>query len=135
MRLLETAAREAHGKHLLLLVRLFGADCEVYAPKESTSVYDEEDQAFDYDDTPDFAGRMLITGLNELRFGGHDDWNPSEVKLFTPGDSSLGYIPQENAKIVVTEADNVFNLRVLNKRAVVGQHIEIAYEFELVGFN
>jgi len=132
---IEQALRISNGKILGVFIRLFGVACKVYAPSESTTLYGEEDQAFDYDSTPDYTGKLLITGLNELRFAAEDDWSPAEIKLFTPVDSSLGYIPQENAKIVVAEEDNQFTLRVLNRRAIIGQHLELSYQFELVGFN
>jgi len=132
---IEQALRISNGKILGVFIRLFGVACEVYAPNESTTLYGEEDQAFDYGPTPDYSGKLLITGLNELRFAAEDDWSPGEIKLFTPVDASLGFIPQENAKIVVSDNDNQFTLRVLNRRTITGQHLELIHQFELVGFN
>lgn len=135
MKGIEQALRITNGKILAVFTRLYGVDCEVFAPNESTTLYGEEDQAFDYGSIPAYSGKLLITGLNELRFAAEDDWSPGEIKLFTPVDSYLGYIPQENAKIVVNDNDNEFTLRVLNRRVVTGQHLELSYQFELVGLN
>lgn len=132
---IERALRISNGKMLVMLTRLFGVACKVYEPKESTTLYGEEDQAFDYSSTVAYSGKLLITGLNELKFAAEDDWSNAEIKLFTPIDSSLGYIPQENAKIVVDENDNKFTLRVLNRRTFTGQHLELVHQLELVGFN
>jgi len=132
---IERALKISNGKILGMFIRLFGVACEVYLPKESTTLYGEEDQAFDYGSTPAYSGKLLITGLNELRFAAEDDWSPAEIKLFTPIDASLGYIPQENSKIVVSENDNEFTLRVLHRRVTTGQHLELVHQFELVGFN
>jgi len=135
VRSIEQALRISNGKILGIFITLFGVNSEVYSPNGSSSLYGEEDQAFDYGSTPDYSGKLLITGLNELRFAAEDDWSPGEIKLFTPIDASLGYIPQENAKIVVNENDNQFTLRVLNRRTTTGQHLELVHQFELVGYN
>lgn len=132
---IEQSLRTSNGKIIGVMTNLYGLECQVFEPVSSVSIYDEEDQEFVYNSNPDYVGKLLITGINELRFGSLDDWSPGEVKLFTPTDSSIGYVPLENSKIIVNDNDNEFNLRVLSKRAITGQHLEIIHIFELVGFN
>lgn len=118
---------------MALYKKMYAVTCEVYEPQQSVSIYDDDDQVFDYNAVADFEGDLLITGLNELRFGSWDEWSPPEVKLYV--EVGAEYIPNENAKIVINEDDNVLSLRVLNKRTITGQHLELIYIFELVPFN
>jgi hypothetical protein len=132
---IEKCLKISNGKIIGVLTRLFGLDCSVFEPVLEDSLYQNEDEEYCYSPVPAFEGKLLIVGINQIRMGAVDDWTPQEIKLFCSMDVKDTYIPSENAKIVVRDHDNIFNLRVLYRRTITGQHLELIYIFELIPFQ
>jgi len=131
----EVGARLTNNKMFAAWLVMHGVTCSVYECQDVATMYDEDDQNFRYNPTPDFEGKLLIMGLSLLRFGVRDEWTPSEILLYTPTVDTYGYIPKENAKIVVDNDDVELNLRVQYDKELSGQHFNLMNVFELIPWN
>ena len=113
---------------------LFGVFCCVFSPRFDTSIYQQEDQDYHYPVIPDYEGKLLIEGLqNVLRYSGEDQWSSPTITLYWSNPNIFEI--QENAKIVAHQGDQKVSLRVLNRRRMLGQFLELYEAMELVPYN
>jgi len=131
--LLECAAKAQIDTLLAIKTNLYGVEACVFNPRFETSIYDEEDQDFHYPIIADFKGKLLITGISQLRFAGEDQWNTTEPTLWWNQPNVFDI--KENAKIVVNHFDQKISLRSHNRRRQVGQFRELVQVHQLVPFN
>jgi hypothetical protein len=131
---LEIATKKQQDILRAINTNLFGVMCCVFNPRFDTSVYQQEDQDYHYPVIPDFEGKMLIEGLqNVLRYSGEDQWSSPTITLYRSRPDIFEV--QEYAKIVVHHGNQHVSLRAANRRVITGQFIILYDVFELVPFN
>ena len=131
---LELAAKKQQDILRAINTNLFGLQSCIFNPRFDTSVYQQEDQDFHYPVIPDFEGKLLIEGLqNILRYSGEDQWSSPEITLYWSRPNIFEI--KENAKIVVHHGDQRVSLRSANRRRQMGQFIELYETHSLIPFN
>ena len=132
--LLEIAAKKQQDILRAINTNLFGIHACIFSPRFDTSIYQQEDQDYHYPVIPDYEGKLLIEGLeNVLRYSGEDQWSSPTITLFWSRPNIFEIV--ENAKIVVNHGDQHVSLRSANRRRQMGQFIELYEAHELVPFN
>jgi hypothetical protein len=132
--MLEEASKKQQDILRAINTNLFGVYCCVFNPRFDTSIYQQEDQDYHYPVVPDFEGKLLIEGLqNVLRYSGEDQWSSPSITLYWSRPNIFEI--KENAKIVVHHGDQHVSLRSTNRRRQMGQFIELYEVHELVPYN
>ena len=131
---LEQSAKKQQDILRAINTNLFGLFSCVFNPRFDTSIYQQEDQDFHYPIIPDFEGKLLIEGLqNVLRYSGEDQWSSPEITLYWSRPNIFEI--KENAKIVIHQGDQRVSLRSSNRRRQMGQFIELYETHQLIPFN
>lgn len=113
---------------------LYGVEACVFLPHFDTSIYQQEDEDYHYAVVPEWEGKVLIEGLqNLLRYSGEDQWSSPTITLYWSRPNVFEI--QENSKIVVHQGDQRVSLRSANRRRMMGQFIELYEVHELIPLN
>jgi len=99
------------------LLYIQGLPANVYFPTEKPALYNDSSQLYEYGDTPDLDGRLLVTGiygmteLTGLELEGYSSFDEGDSKIYTIGE--LLEIPR-NSKIEVFFKDGMKVFRTQN---------------------
>lgn len=132
--MLENLAKQQQDILRAISTNLYGLHSCVFNPRFETSIYDSEDQDYHYPVIPDYEGKLLIDGLqNVLRYSGEDQWSAPEITLYWSSPNIFEI--KEHAKIVVNHGDQRVSLRSANKRRQMGAFVELYEVHQLVPYN
>lgn len=117
-------------------IQQLGVLGSIFNPRFETSIYQEDDEEYDYPSEPDFTGKLLIKGLltPNIRYAGTDQWQFDHTELWWASQQTT-FIPKEQAKVVIHDNDLHLVFRILNKRQILGMYRRIADVYELIPFN
>ena len=133
---LEVGIKNQISAMILIATNVHGIESKVYNSLYETSVYDSEDQGYQFEDTPSYEGKLLISGLPFISYSGRDQWSNDQIRLFwnqpEPTEES---VIKKNAKIVIDSDYRKVSFRSKTLRRHTGRYFEFFQIHQLVPYN